>query len=235
MRLLLSVIIMLVFSILLGVPTIHHQDSRTDFLNKPIEEARARLDFTAERELLAWRDAMQQWETLSQSAQVKEVNNYINQKIQYASDQEIWGVEDYWATPLELLIKKKGDCEDYAIAKYIMLKGMGVPIAKLRIAYVNLKVSATMEDSHMVMFYYGDMDSPPLVLDNLISSIRPLKERRDLTVVYSFNDDHLWTNLGQTPLSVKTETRHSAWKKMLDKMRSEGFDIPIPAVDVQPL
>ncbi len=46
-----------------------------------------------------------------------------NQK--YASDKEVWGKDDYWATPKEYISKGKGDCEDFAICMYYGLRAEG--------------------------------------------------------------------------------------------------------------
>ncbi len=55
----------------------------------------------------------------------------------YASDRMVWGVEDYWATPFELFAAGMGDCEDFAIAKYFILRELGLPIHALRLAVVS--------------------------------------------------------------------------------------------------
>ena len=49
------------------------------------------------------------------------------------TDQDNWQQEDYWATPLETLSRRQGDCEDYSISKYITLVLAGMPEDKLRI------------------------------------------------------------------------------------------------------
>ncbi len=59
------------------------------------------------------------------------VNDFFNQ-LPFVDDLPHWGVEDYWATPAEALASNGADCEDYSIAKYFMLKELGVPIGKLR-------------------------------------------------------------------------------------------------------
>ena len=46
---------------------------------------------------------------------LQKVNDFFNRKLAYLEDQEIWGVPDYWATPMESLSKAKADCEDYVI------------------------------------------------------------------------------------------------------------------------
>ena len=38
-----------------------------------------------------------------------------------------WGVPDRWSPPLETLATGRGDCEDYAIAKYVALTAAGIP------------------------------------------------------------------------------------------------------------
>lgn len=113
------------------------------------------------------------------------VNDQLN-RIPFLSDQAHWGQDDYWATPAEAVASNGGDCEDYAIAKYYMLKELGVPLQRLRITYVKaLKIN----DAHMVLAYYSRPDAEPLVLDNLDGRVRPASERSDLVPVYSFNDD----------------------------------------------
>jgi predicted transglutaminase-like cysteine proteinase len=45
--------------------------------------------------------------------------------IRMGTDKEIWGVEEYWATPDETLKVRAGDCEDLAILKWSGLTDMG--------------------------------------------------------------------------------------------------------------
>jgi len=53
--------------------------------------------------------------------EMKLFNRFWN-KVPYYSDLDHWKVEDYWATPIEMLASNGGDCEDYSIAKYFSLK-----------------------------------------------------------------------------------------------------------------
>ncbi|UUZ55187.1 transglutaminase-like cysteine peptidase [Massilia sp. H-1] len=48
----------------------------------------------------------------------------------------VWGKSDFWATPFEAMIKGKGDCEDFVIAKYFSLLALEVPDSQLRLIYV---------------------------------------------------------------------------------------------------
>ena len=116
------------------------------------------------------------------------VNDFFN-RLRYRTDQQLWGKNDYWATPIEALGRGGADCEDYSIAKYFTLRELGIPDEKMRIMYVKaLKLNA----HHMVLTYYPTPGAIPLVLDNLNSKILPASQRDDLAPIYSFNGSGLW-------------------------------------------
>lgn len=117
------------------------------------------------------------------------VNDAINKRIKWVDDKAHWGVEDYWATPAESIATAGGDCEDFSIAKYYMLKELGVPVAKLRITYVRLLTRGG--SAHMVLAYYPTPAAEPLILDNVDPSVRGASQRNDLEPVYNFNDDEV--------------------------------------------
>jgi predicted transglutaminase-like cysteine proteinase len=120
-----------------------------------------------------------------------EVNRFLN-RIAFVDDALHWGEEDYWATPAESVASNGADCEDYTIAKYFLLKELGVPIARLRLTYVK---SVKLNQAHMVLAYYERPDAEPLVLDNLEERVRPASQRPDLIPVYSFNDEEVWVEM----------------------------------------
>ena len=66
---------------------------------------------------------------------------------------------------------------------------MGVAPHKLRITYVKVE---SLQQAHMVLAYYPDPRSEPLILDNLNRHILPASERPDLRPIYSFNAESLW-------------------------------------------
>ncbi|XPV52923.1 MAG: transglutaminase-like cysteine peptidase [Halarcobacter ebronensis] len=70
------------------------------------------------------------------------VNSFYN-KILPVNDSTKYSADDYWATPKEFIIEGKGDCEDYAIAKYFTLQEVGIPKEKLFLAVVKVKVQQT--------------------------------------------------------------------------------------------
>lgn len=125
---------------------------------------------------------------LDDMGKMEKVNDFFNQT-PYASDQQTWGVSDYWATRLEFIGKDKADCEDYVIAKYFTLKELGVPSSKLFMTYAK---SLRYKTAHMVLTYYETPRSIPLVLDNYNYKILPASVRDDLVPIYSFSGDELF-------------------------------------------
>lgn len=73
------------------------------------------------------------------SFQLNRVNSFFNRNIRYTSDMKNQGQNDYWQTRSESLNLGKGDCEDYALAKYQTLKELGIPEKDLHVFYVKNK------------------------------------------------------------------------------------------------
>jgi predicted transglutaminase-like cysteine proteinase len=136
----------------------------------------------------------------------------------------VWGEIDHWASPLELLGKGRGDCEDYVIGKYFGLLAVGVPVAKLRLVYVRATIGGPGGEvaAHMVLAYYAAPAAEPEILDNLIGDIRPASRRPDLDPVFSFNGEGLWQGTG-TQAAGDPASRLSRWREVLAKARAEGF------------
>jgi predicted transglutaminase-like cysteine proteinase len=158
---------------------------------------------------------------LDEVGQLAAVNNYFNHRIVFAEDQEVWSVSDYWASPLELLQQGRGDCEDYAIAKYFSLLALGMPPVRLRMVYVKAHIG-THGQPHMVLAYYAQPHADPLILDFLITTLLPAAQRRDLTPVFSFNSEGLWQGVGAQRIGGP-QGRLSRWHEVQAKAQAEGF------------
>jgi predicted transglutaminase-like cysteine proteinase len=137
-------------------------------------------------------------------------------RVPYVEDREHWGIDDYWATPVETLSSDGGDCEDYSIGKYFTLKELGVPIEKLRITYVRAR---GWNQPHMVLAYYPEPGADPLILDNLETRVLPASRRGDLEPVYSFNDEDLYTARANSRVGSPSQIR--LWRDLLQKMEKE--------------
>jgi predicted transglutaminase-like cysteine proteinase len=96
----------------------------------------------------------------------------------------------------------------------------------LRLTYVKARIGgpqSTLVQAHMVLSYYPAPEDEPLVLDNLISDIRPASRRPDLVTIFGFNAEGLWVG-GASPRAASASQRLSRWQSVLARMREEGID-----------
>jgi predicted transglutaminase-like cysteine proteinase len=151
------------------------------------------------------------------------VNAFFDEHIEYANDHDIFNEQDYWATPSELIGHSKGDCEDFAIAKYVALLHLGVDRNKLRLIYVKARIGRSrITQAHMVLGYYDMPSSDPLVLDSLVSKVLLGSQRTDLVPVFSFNDSGIWQP-GQVSQVSSSTSRLSKWRDVIERMKQEGI------------
>jgi predicted transglutaminase-like cysteine proteinase len=94
-------------------------------------------------------------------ARIGVINRAINLEIESTSDLKQWGIDDRWSAPLETFTTGRGDCEDYAIAKYMALKLAGFADADVKVVVVRNTVA---EENHAVtaVRYEGTW----IILDN---------------------------------------------------------------------
>lgn len=163
-----------------------------------------------------------------EAERLDDINDFFNFYIRFDDDQRIWQQPDYWATPLETIGRGLGDCEDITIAKYFALLAAEVPVAKLRLIYVKATIdhfSGPAQQAHMVLAYYPTPGAEPLILDNLVTRIRPASQRSDLQPVFSFNSEAVWSgssaNARGDSSGVGQLTR---WSELLQRTRAEGFE-----------
>lgn len=99
-------------------------------------------------------------------ALLNRVDRGINRAIAPRTDQEIYGVGDYWAEPLEDG-RRDGDCEDYVLEKEHALIAAGFPREDLSIA----AVTTSWGESHAVLLVATSQGE--FVLDNLNDEVKP--------------------------------------------------------------
>lgn len=153
--------------------------------------------------------------SLDDQQKLEQVNQYFNKEIRFISDQLLWKIEDYWATPYESLSRRAGDCEDFSLAKYFTLIKAGMDPEKLRITYVK---AVKLQQAHMVLAYYPTPSAEPLVLDNLIPEIKKASKRRDLVPVYSFNASGFWLNKMSGNVRLGGASRVTMWSEFVQRM-----------------
>ena len=94
-------------------------------------------------------------------ARIGEINRAINLKLKPKSDLALYGTDDVWSAPLATLAIGAGDCEDYAIAKFVALQEAGVSPDDLRIVILR---DDRREEDHAVVA--ARLDGNWLMLDN---------------------------------------------------------------------
>jgi len=169
-----------------------------------------------------WQNMLVQSQNKPENQQILIVNDFFARNLRYQTDILLWKENDYWATPLETLGRGLGDCEDYAIAKYISLRALGVSDDKLRLIYVKAKIAGSNKSqAHMVLGYFATPNAQPLILDSLITKVLPAAKRVDLSPVFSFNSQGLWANNSTKSVASPT-ARLSRWRKILEQTTQEG-------------
>ena len=214
--------IIVLFTLGSATPTpARHDFSRIQLL------ALERYGAAGEAEILAWIQLLRELVDKDIYNQISSINDFFNRRIIFAEDIDIWNVNDYWATPLETLGRRHGDCEDFAIAKYVSLRLLGVSDEKLRLIYVSARIGgmfSQVNQAHMVLGYYPQPESEPLILDNLLSEIRPASQRSDLLPVFSFNSNGLWV-AGSGATATDSSSRLSRWRDVLARIQNDGLTL----------
>lgn len=180
--------------------------------------------------LKAWRDGLARARGLTRWRQIVEVNRLVNELVRFRKDVDQYGRADHWATPGEALLKS-GDCEDYAILKYLSLRELGFADRDMRMVVVKI---TRRNIGHAVLAVNNA--GARYILDNLKQ--RPIEHSavRGYRPIYSVNSRGQWL-----ALKVKTRTarvaslkplvpsRESAGKKPTDKPigpETNGLKLP---------
>lgn len=116
---------------------------------------------------------------------ISQVNKYVNQ-VKYVKDAVRWNQSDYWATP-EQFFANGGDCEDYAIAKFSLLKKMGFNNSDMRVVVLK-DVYKNIIHSILVV----SVDGKQYILDNDIPKVVQTKEIRQYRPIFSINESDWW-------------------------------------------
>jgi predicted transglutaminase-like cysteine proteinase len=147
-----------------------------------IAQCRADLEHCSSKAALRFIALVHTAHGLSGRARLEAVNHGVNAAIRYMSDYQQHGVADLWSAPLASLTTGLGDCEDYAIAKYVALLHAGVAPEDLRLLLV--RETAIRED-HAVLAArdHGHW----LILDNLRAALVDDSEAKNLMPLFAID------------------------------------------------
>ena len=122
-------------------------------------------------------------------ADLRKTVEIVNQRINshpYVTSLQNWGVANYWETAFEFMARN-GQCQDYAITKYLLLRAAGVSDDVLRVAIVHDNISRL---DHAILLV--DVDGEALVLDNQSSLVLPAAAITRYTPYYTINETGWW-------------------------------------------
>ena len=132
-------------------------------------------------------DLLRQLRGQSRVRQLDTVNRWMNHRLQFASDQEVYGEADHWAPLSESLPRGRGDCEDYAIGKMQLLRAAGVPAKDM---YLLIARDLVRRADHALLIVRLDDDF--MVLDSSNDLVLTDLEVQDYQPVMSFSGDQSW-------------------------------------------
>ena len=110
------------------------------------------------------------------------VNHYVNARVSFVDDSRQYGVADLWTSAADTLRRGRGDCEDYAIAKYVALSESGFPRDDLRLV---LARDRAVRQDHAVLA--ARLDGHWLILDSRRADLMNDSQVTSLTPLYAIN------------------------------------------------
>lgn len=134
---------------------------------------------------------------------LRAVNRLANRH-PYRSDLVNFKTREHWASPIEFLARS-GDCEDYAIFKYALLRHLGMPADALRVVLLRHKADGR---GHAVLAVY--LEDTVYILDNIDGLIRPQDEVTNYVPVFSFNETARWAHIEGLPEARPARTSRVA-------------------------
>ena len=124
-----------------------------------------------------------------QAAQIEAVNRWVNRKISYGEDREVYGRADYWAPAGETLRRGVGDCEDFAIAKLELLAALGVSRNKMRLVVAR---DLVRNADHAVLIV--TLTDGSVMLDNMTDRLLDARMPNDYRPIMSFSSNAKWVH-----------------------------------------
>lgn len=103
---------------LISILSVFEASATLNITDTLLKKTQLKYDTESSKRIEQWHKLMHSAKYLTENEKLILVNDFFNQHIKFVNDINLWGVKDYWVTPLEVLTRGAGDCEDYSIAKY---------------------------------------------------------------------------------------------------------------------
>jgi predicted transglutaminase-like cysteine proteinase len=115
------------------------------------------------------------------------VNQRVNSRLRYMTDEIAWKQADYWASPAETLARGLGDCDDFAIVKYYLLLKLGVPAETMQIVVLN---DTQQNILHAVLAV--EQDGAHYILDNRFAGIYQDRAMPQYRPIFAVTQNRWW-------------------------------------------
>lgn len=133
---------------------------------------------------------------------VTKVNEYVNGSIKYKSDKVNYGKDDHYASPIETIQRKAGDCEDYAMLKYnILVQEFHMDPNKFSFMY---GYAGKNKEPHMVLSYKEN--GQDYILDNRENRIVKLDKKDDFKKLFEVDDNKL--KMGNKVMELEKDSKY---------------------------
>ncbi|SBV95024.1 Transglutaminase family protein cysteine peptidase BTLCP [uncultured Alphaproteobacteria bacterium] len=132
-----------------------------------------------------WQAFIEKMRAEPRDRQLEHVNTFFNRR-RYIVDPINWGVADYWETPGQFFAKN-GDCEDYAIAKYMTLRDLGWAVADMRVVVVQ---DMNLNLVHAVLAVADGGRTQ--ILDNQLAVLVEPRRIKHYRPIYAVNEEGWW-------------------------------------------
>lgn len=193
-------------AVLYGSATVFHRGTAafpqwTDVMQRAADETRTKRVCAAAAESdcvpAEWRALLETIAPLPLMAKLETVNRTFN-ALPYVPAWQNWHRASYWETPFELLARG-GQCEDYAIAKYLALRAVGVGDDVIRVLIVR---DTDLGVDHAVLL--ADVGGQSYLLDNLQPRIVSAAQATQYRPYYAINLSGYWTYFGGRSMFAAT-------------------------------
>ncbi len=135
---------------------------------------------------MLWQHLIAELANLPFEERIERVNDFFN-RVAYVTAESNWGDPSYWETPYEFLTHG-GQCQDFAIAKYLALREFGVGEDAILFVVIH---DAYNDVDHAITVV--NLNGKPVALDNQLSALTQTADLADrYSPYYSLNDAGWW-------------------------------------------
>lgn len=131
-----------------------------------------------------WASLVRTASRLSGEEKLETVNHWVNTHMRFADDRP---GADRWSSARETLMRNRGDCEDFAIAKMKLLEAVGVARSDL---YLVIARDLVRQADHALLVVR--LNQQLLVLDSSSDQILNSRQVQDYRPIFSYGEAGAW-------------------------------------------